>query len=43
MPRETSETVELIDLGVASTETQGSDYISVDGAGQLPQFGLSDD
>jgi len=39
----TNEPIELIDLGSARTKTQGSDYTSVDGAGQMPQLGLSDD
>lgn len=43
MPNELNDPAELIDLGSASVETQGSDYTSVDGAGQMPQLGLSDD
>jgi len=43
MEREAIEPVDLIDLGAASVETQGSDYDFIDGAGQLPQMGLSDD
>ncbi|WP_426264579.1 benenodin family lasso peptide [Sphingomonas sp. PWP1-2] len=43
MDREANETVELIDLGVASVETQGFDVGKIDGAGYQPLTGLSDD
>ncbi|WP_141395850.1 benenodin family lasso peptide [Sphingomonas spermidinifaciens] len=42
MDRELNETVDLIDLGAASVETQGELQGDVDGAGLIP-FGLSDD
>ena len=43
MDREPIETVDLIDLGAASVETQGADDILFDTQGKQPQMGLSDD
>lgn len=43
MNPETNESIELIDLGVASVETQGADKGDIDGVGHLQQTGLSDD
>ena len=43
MDREPNETVDLIDLGVASVETQGVQQGKFDGLGLIPQTGLSDD
>ncbi|NML06726.1 benenodin family lasso peptide [Sphingomonas sp. G-3-2-10] len=43
MDRETNETVDLIDLGVASAETQGVLEGKYDGLGLIPPAGLSDD
>ena len=43
MDRETNEPVELIDLGVASAETQGAERGDVDLIGLIPMPGLSDD
>ncbi|CAN5287138.1 hypothetical protein BH10PSE14_BH10PSE14_20720 [soil metagenome] len=44
MEREdTNDTIDLIDLGVASVETQGLDVGTIDGAGYQPLAGLSDD
>lgn len=43
MDRIETETVELIDLGAASVETQGLDVGQIDGAGLQPKTGLSDD
>ncbi|WP_169798345.1 benenodin family lasso peptide [Sphingomonas soli] len=43
MDREPIETVELIDLGAASVETQGADDIYVDQQGKQPTLGLSND
>lgn len=40
---ERTETIELIDLGAASVETQGLDFGDIDGAGLQKQVGLSDD
>ncbi|MCW3837224.1 benenodin family lasso peptide [Sphingomonas canadensis] len=42
MDREPNETIDLIDLGVASVETQGAQDGDVDGLGKIP-LGLSDD
>jgi hypothetical protein len=38
-----NESIDLIDLGVASVETHGSNFGDIDGVGQLKQTGLSDD
>ena len=35
--------IDLIDLGVASVETQGAHFGDIDGVGLLKQTGLSDD
>ncbi|WP_315760753.1 benenodin family lasso peptide [Sphingomonas sp. Y38-1Y] len=43
MDREPTETVDLIDLGAASVETQGGDQEVIDFSGQQPKLGLSDD
>lgn len=43
MDRESIETVDLIDLGAASVETQGADDILFDTQGKQPSMGLSDD
>ncbi|MCW3847920.1 benenodin family lasso peptide [Sphingomonas sp. LB-2] len=43
MDREPNETIDLIDLGVASVETQGAQQGKFDVVGLIPQTGLSDD
>lgn len=43
MDRNPIDTVELIDLGAASVETQGADDHLVDFQGKQPREGLSDD
>ncbi len=43
MDREPNEAVDLIDLGVASVETQGADDHLFDTQGKQPAMGLSDD
>ena len=43
MDRENMETVELIDLGAASVETQGEEVGAIDGSGFQLKTGLSDD
>ena len=43
MDREPNEPVDLIDLGVASVETQGAQEGKFDVIGLIPQNGLSDD
>ncbi|WP_197421831.1 MULTISPECIES: benenodin family lasso peptide [unclassified Sphingomonas] len=43
MDREPNETVDLIDLGVASAETQGGDKGQFDLAGLVIPPGISDD
>ena len=43
MDREPVESIDLIDLGVASVETQGADDRLVDTQGKQPTMGLSDD
>lgn len=43
MDREPNEAVDLIDLGAASVETQGSDDKLIDTQGKQPAMGLSDD
>lgn len=43
MDRELNETVDLIDLGVASVETQGAEEGQPDVIGLIPKQGLSDD
>lgn len=43
MDRETNDIVDLIDLGVASVETQGAFKGNIDGVGLQQPTGLSDD
>jgi hypothetical protein len=43
MDREPNETVDLIDLGVASAETQGAEEGEYDIVGLIPKPGLSND
>ena len=43
MDREPNETVDLIDLGAASVETQGGDEQVIDVLGRQPKLGLSND
>jgi hypothetical protein len=43
MDREPNETIDLIDLGVASVETQGALDGKYDVVGLIPREGLSDD
>jgi hypothetical protein len=43
MDRENMEAVDLIDLGVASEETQGTDHGEIDSIGLIPMPGLSGD
>ena len=43
MDRETHEPAELIDLGAASSETQGALEGELDFVGRIPKTGLSDD
>ena len=43
MDHETNEPIDLIDLGIASAETQGADKGDVDMIGFIPTPGLTDD
>lgn len=43
MDREATEVADLIDLGAASAETQGSDDHLFDNLGKQPPMGLSND
>ncbi|MFA6114153.1 MAG: benenodin family lasso peptide [Sphingomonas sp.] len=43
MNPETNETIDLIDLGAASVETQGQGFTVLDAVGLQPIAGLSDE
>lgn len=44
MNRKTEElSLDMVELGIASEETQGNDLVSIEGGGFLPAQGISDE